>query len=521
MICKSREHENKFVSILSKDVIKHLLDVFEATDGWKSFLKFSVYKKPSCTKCKKSFCNDKNLMTHIKKYHSETTALRCDLCDIVCKTETELKAHNESNHTNNKIIQCELCKITFETENFLKTHIIKKHPRDTDIKCEKCDYTVDIDNERFMIDHTQQAHQNLDLQEEDDNEMEIDDKNDKREDNDNKVKILEDCIKRMEKEDLRKSNEIKKLKEENKTILEKLGQLQWNKDKMDAELKAKEKTEKIKRNMKMFNDIVGQKEDIKEKNDVENEMEVVECDEISELYTLQQNKKNGSMRTTPQESSEVRRRIENCEKKVINCPQCDFKTPSERFFNEHMSLIHTGPNCPFCFLPFNGYADLRKHCNEVHTESRHNSRNSKYKKPCRYFRNGEGNCSPRNGEECEFDHSIIPFSERQECFHKQSCKYKPYCIFYHPEGQNIENWQMNTRKVSKICHYSQQGLNCMRSECRYYHPVIKNYQDFQMDHLKKPPIMINSLTVKRVPVIVKNTNLMNYLSQSLKGMEME
>ena len=336
MICKSREHENKFVSILSKDVIKHLLDVFEATDGWKSFLKFSVYKKPSCTKCKKSFCNDKNLMTHIKKYHSETTALRCDLCDIVCAKETELKAHNESNHTNNKIIQCELCKITFETEHFLKTHIIKKHPRDTDIKCEKCDYTVDIDNERFMLDHTQQAHQNLDLQEEDDNEMEIDDRNEKREDNENKVKILEDCIKRMEKEDLRKSNEIKRLKEENKTILEKLGQLQWNKDKMDAELKAKEKTEKIKRNMKLFNDIVGQKEVIKEKNDVENEMEVVECDEISELYTLQQNKKNGSMRTSPQESSEVRRRIENCEKKVINCPQCDFKTPSERFFNEHM-----------------------------------------------------------------------------------------------------------------------------------------------------------------------------------------
>ena len=53
MVCKSREHENKFVSILSQDVIKHLLDTFEETDEWKS-LKFSTFKKPSCSICKKT-----------------------------------------------------------------------------------------------------------------------------------------------------------------------------------------------------------------------------------------------------------------------------------------------------------------------------------------------------------------------------------------------------------------------------------------------------------------------------------
>ena len=141
-------------------------------------------------------------------------------------------------------------------------------------------------------------------------------------------------------------------------------------------------------------------------------------------------------------------------------------------------------------------------------------------KPCRYLRNGEGTCSPRNGEECKFDHTIIPFSQRQECHHKLSCKFKPFCIFYHPEGQNVESWQNNTRKVSKICYYSQQNLTCMRSECKYYHPEIKNYQGFQWNRVKKPPMAMNSNTIKRVSVIVKNTNVVKHLRQSVRSMDL-
>ena len=36
MINKSREYENKFVSLLADDIIKFLLDNYELTDGWKS-----------------------------------------------------------------------------------------------------------------------------------------------------------------------------------------------------------------------------------------------------------------------------------------------------------------------------------------------------------------------------------------------------------------------------------------------------------------------------------------------------
>ena len=346
----------------------------------------------------------------------------------------------------------------------------------------------------------------------------------------------------MQKEEIRKNNEIKKLKEENTEILKELGQLQWKKDIMDAELKAKEKRKKMEENLILFNELIGKKADDEKseirKKDNEKELNMEECDggfnyEMTELLSLQQNKQKGFQRTAPQASPELVKRIEKCEEKILHCPQCDFISPSETFFNEHMTKIHTGPNCPFCFLPFDGYAALRKHCTQIHSEVKDDKPNKnretlhlmqnksnklenwKSKKPCRFYRNGEGNCIPRNGKECEFSHSVIPFSERQECYHKQACKYKPYCIFFHPEGQKVENWQKNTRNVLKICHYNQQGLACMRSECSFYHPLVRNNQGFHWDQLKKPPLVTNPT------LMMKNKNPLNKLSQSLKGLELD
>ena len=145
-----------------------------------------------------------------------------------------------------------------------------------------------------------------------------------------------------------------------------------------------------------------------------------------------------------------------------------------------MISAHSGqPNCLFCFLPFQGYPALRKHCREEHEESRNQAYKGENKnkenvptgrtpgsipaggirrRPCRFFRNGEGVCSPRSGR-CDFDHSVIPFSEREECFHKQSCRYKPFCIFYHPEGQNENEWETNAKKVARIFKFAERKEN--------------------------------------------------------------
>ena len=74
-------------------------------------------------------------------------------------------------------------------------------------------------------------------------------------------------------------------------------------------------------------------------------------------------------------------------------------------------------------------------------------------KPCRYCNNGQGQCLPRSGS-CSFDHSEIPFIERQLCL------FKPHCIFFHPECQGEEIWEQNKAKAAKICKFAERGEIC-------------------------------------------------------------
>ena len=57
------------------------------------------------------------------------------------------------------------------------------------------------------------------------------------------------------------------------------------------------------------------------------------------------------------------------ERVLRKCPQCDFISQNETYFNEHMTKVHSGqPICPFCFIAFKNYSTLRKHCETVHRE---------------------------------------------------------------------------------------------------------------------------------------------------------
>ena len=281
-----------------------------------------------------------------------------------------------------------------------------------------------------------------------------------------------------------------------------------------------------------------------------------------DLQNLFKNKHLGGKRTSPQEQSDQRQQVKNKEIKMFKCPQCDFITQNEIFFNDHMTKVHAGqPNCPFCFVAFENYPSLRKHCEDNHGERSSDKKKetvpegkkenipegrsendpvdrkanpSGRKGPCRFFNNGQGQCSPRFGT-CQYDHSVIPDSERELCFPKQSCTYKPYCIFLHPEGQGEDVWQQNMRKVARVCRFTQNGNTCMRSYCTFYHPISLNTSSFHWDHASKPPLketderMTSTKNIPiipiRIPVIVKN-NLKSRkefpeLSQSLKGMSLD
>ena len=136
-------------------------------------------------------------------------------------------------------------------------------------------------------------------------------------------------------------------------------------------------------------------------------------------------------------------------------------------------------------------------------------------KPCRYFQYGSGCCSPRSGE-CRYDHTVVPDNERELCFHKEACKFKPHCIYFHLEGQENSSWE-EVRRSSKICRYTVNGQTFWRSVCSYVHPTRGNNFGFHWDRFTRPPI-----TPVRASVIVRNNFLSKKeypdLNQSLIGM---
>ena len=321
-------------------------------------------------------------------------------------------------------------------------------------------------------------------------------------------------------------------------------------DRIEAKERTEEKLKKIKENTKLFDNII---EEIATNDNHEiakytkEDMEVCDDGEKSTGYgslsRIVLNKKLGGKRNGPQEEATmVKQKIVQSQTKLLRCPQCDFISQNETYFNEHITKAHANqPTCPFCFLAFESYSEVRKHCEYKHIEKSQTEEPMRKKsrtKPCRFFRNGSGTCSPPSGV-CNFDHSIIPDHERELCFHKQACKYKPYCIFLHPEGQD-EQWQPVRKHQARICIFSVNGGICKKVVCNFFHPppgagsVFSNNLGFHQENIKEPPLETQvqippesiemesfPLLPKRVPVIVKNTQkqteiMIKSLSQKLK-----
>ena len=124
------------------------------------------------------------------------------------------------------------------------------------------------------------------------------------------------------------------------------------------------------------------------------------------VQNLIKNKLKGGKRTSPQVNPDVRREPKLIDgRKLFKCPRCDFISQNETEFNEHIVKAHAGqPTCPFCFFGAVDYPSLRKHIEMKHKELRNTEqagaepRIEVNRKPCRYFKNGEGQCTPRYGK---------------------------------------------------------------------------------------------------------------------------
>ena len=579
-------------------------------------------KKPfSCHFCNKGFVMEKNLKVHIEKFHRIVIKHSCEKCEFDSESEIKLKEHIEKKHSDKLAVNInfidtvnarieikdnnkrnrehstsdsllssppgkraqeernlptieEECLIDDDAMNDVKEDV--EHRQDQNVQEQDTSEIMDVDDnktnvmdkaiedvkentvdDKLAMDEMKKKIQKLEIM----HEKIVSELNAKLESKQNEFDIVKQKLDEVVKEEVKRKAEVTKLKSENEKISIEIGQLQYDKDKFEAEVKAKEKLSKIKQNTKLFNELIEKQIDDGSIKNVDitkyKDAEMEECDggfgnDSLDLDSLRRNKMAGGKRTSPQETSDVRiSGRKNTERKLLKCPQCDFISQNESFFNEHISKAHSGqPNCPFCFLPFNGYTELRKHCISQHNENKNelpsavsNSANNipqgrlpkvnlteggKPKRPCRYFKNGQGRCIQRFGKVCEFDHSIIPFDQREVCFHKQACSFKPNCIFYHPEGQN-EVWQTNVKNAVKICRYAENGVQCMRSECTFYHPSIRKNQGFHWEQMMKPPLAKSSnmmtSTIKtpvRIPVIVRNQQKEKEdLSQTLKGLALD
>ena len=68
--------------------------------------------------------------------------------------------------------------------------------------------------------------------------------------------ILNKAMDTVKKENGSVKKELKLLREENTKLNQELGKIQYDKDRLDAEVKSEEKLRKIKKNTKLFNDII-------------------------------------------------------------------------------------------------------------------------------------------------------------------------------------------------------------------------------------------------------------------------
>ena len=95
-ITKYPHYDGKWVKILSRKIIKPLLDSFLRGEGWKAVMKKEKIsnERVPCNECDKSF-GKRYIDTHREKMHN----LRCNICDIKFVGGIKLKSHMTEAHS--------------------------------------------------------------------------------------------------------------------------------------------------------------------------------------------------------------------------------------------------------------------------------------------------------------------------------------------------------------------------------------------------------------------------------------
>jgi len=94
-------------------------------------------KAYKCETCGKSFKQSAHLLRH-RKTHTGEKPFACHFCEACFVSKDNLESH-QSTHNQNKLFKCSACSLTFKHRNSVYAHVKRVHSATRTVICEVCD----------------------------------------------------------------------------------------------------------------------------------------------------------------------------------------------------------------------------------------------------------------------------------------------------------------------------------------------------------------------------------------------
>ena len=102
MSVKFSSCDEKFAKMLSRKIVKPLLDLYLKGVGWKSLIKNEIIKKEKVPDQEKTICSHCEKLFgkgYIKKHVEKMHIVPCNICDKRFKTLTDMNNHSKLTHS--------------------------------------------------------------------------------------------------------------------------------------------------------------------------------------------------------------------------------------------------------------------------------------------------------------------------------------------------------------------------------------------------------------------------------------